>query len=357
MIKKEIAEIKKQLDLTKGALTRVCGCLVDEEKNLTLTMEEAFGSLPEEEQFKYLELFRKALSGSLGKNLFSVSFSTDAEREGTPHETLMKLKTSALKDEEALTDMYEALAATLEIEDKYLILFLHGIYDIPGKGTDHTTMVDASEDVYEYLIGVVCPVKLAKPGLVVKEKIENRIRDQVVEMPVTGFLFPAFTDRTTDIHELLFYSKSADLPQKALVTDWLEANLPAPETVQKEQFQTLIEDTFGTDCSLNTVKQIQETLIEKLEDGLETEELSASDMRAFLQQVGAENVEQIRDDLIPMTVAGITETKDLKIKSDTATVSVKQEYADDVRVELVDGRKCLILPLEGEVTANGIHVY
>lgn len=357
MVKKEIAEIRKQLDVMKCAATRVCGCLVDEEKNVVMMMREMFGSLPDEEQFKYMELFRKVLSGGLGKSLFPVGFSLDAEAEGTPHGKLMTLKSSALQDETVLTNIYEDLAEILDIEGKYLILFLHGIYDIPGKGTDNKTMVDASDDMYEYLVCAVCPVKLDKPGLVVNGKIENRVRDQVVETPVAGFLFPAFTDRTADIHELLFYSKNKDLPQKALVTDWLQADLPAPETEQKEQFRVLVEDTFGPGCSLEVAKRIQETLAEKTEDGLGTQELSTSDIKALLQEAGAEDVEAVPDGLTPMTVAGIAETKSLRIESDTATVSIKREYADDVRVELVGGRKCLVLPLEGDVTADGIRIY
>ena len=59
MNKKEISEIKKQFTPANCAITRLCGCYVDNEKERKAEFKEAFLSLPEEEMFKYFELFRK----------------------------------------------------------------------------------------------------------------------------------------------------------------------------------------------------------------------------------------------------------------------------------------------------------
>ena len=69
MIKKEIAEIKRQFTPANCSISRICGCYVDGEKNKKADFKEAFLSLPEEDMFKYFELLRKNLSGTLGKNL------------------------------------------------------------------------------------------------------------------------------------------------------------------------------------------------------------------------------------------------------------------------------------------------
>ena len=73
-------------------------------------------------------------------------------------------------------------------------------------------------------------------------------------MPLTGFLLPAFNDRSTDIHSLLFYSKDADQFQARLIEDMLGCTPPMPVTSQKEAFQALVEDTLGDDCSFEAVK-------------------------------------------------------------------------------------------------------
>ena len=79
MNKKEIAEIKKQFCAERCTIDRICSCYVDGEKNIRTTMREAFLSLPEEEIFKYFNIFRKALSGHLGKNLLNLEFPREEE--------------------------------------------------------------------------------------------------------------------------------------------------------------------------------------------------------------------------------------------------------------------------------------
>ena len=45
MNKKEVAEIKKQFTPDRCAITRICGCYVNAEKEKQLEMKEAFLSL------------------------------------------------------------------------------------------------------------------------------------------------------------------------------------------------------------------------------------------------------------------------------------------------------------------------
>ena len=79
MNKKEISEIKKQFSPNNCAITRICGCYVDGEKNKKTELKEAFLSLSEEEMFKYVDIFRKTMSGTLGKNLMNMEFPMEEE--------------------------------------------------------------------------------------------------------------------------------------------------------------------------------------------------------------------------------------------------------------------------------------
>ena len=74
MNKKEISEIKKLFTPAGCAITRICGCYVDADKNKRTELKEAFLSLPEEEAFKYFTIFKKTMSGTLGKNLINMEF-------------------------------------------------------------------------------------------------------------------------------------------------------------------------------------------------------------------------------------------------------------------------------------------
>ena len=82
MNKKEILEIRKQFSPRNCAITRICGCYVDHEKVKQMESKDAFLSLPEEEAFKYFDIFKKTLSGTVGKNMLNLEFPLDAEMPG-----------------------------------------------------------------------------------------------------------------------------------------------------------------------------------------------------------------------------------------------------------------------------------
>ena len=78
MNKKEILEIRKQFTPATCAITRICGCYVDHEKTKKMESKDAFLSLPEEEAFKYFDIFKKTLPGTVGKNMLNLEFPLDA---------------------------------------------------------------------------------------------------------------------------------------------------------------------------------------------------------------------------------------------------------------------------------------
>ena len=156
-------------------------------------MKEAFLSQSEEECFKYFEIFRKSLSGTVGKNLINLEFPLDAEMEGGAQEFLMRLRDSRLKDDELLEEFYDRVIESFDYGENYLILLVHGAYDIPGKASDNEEMFDASDEVYEYLLCAVCPVNLSKAGLsydAENNRFGSRVRDWLVELPHGRLPFP-----------------------------------------------------------------------------------------------------------------------------------------------------------------------
>ena len=134
MNKKEVLEIRKQYTHEKCSITRICGCYVDGEKNIKTQLKEAFLSLPEEETFKYFNLFKQTLSGTLGKNLLNLEFPLDAEKNpGGPQEFLLKLRDSKLQDDALLVEFYQKIIENYYFPENYYIILIHVAYDIPGK--------------------------------------------------------------------------------------------------------------------------------------------------------------------------------------------------------------------------------
>lgn len=100
MNKAETLEIKKQFTPDKCTIDHICGCYVDHEKNKRLTFRKAFGQIPEEEMYKYLDIFQHTLAGTFGKNLISLEFPLDQEQPGGTQDFLLTLRNSRLEDDE-----------------------------------------------------------------------------------------------------------------------------------------------------------------------------------------------------------------------------------------------------------------
>lgn len=371
MNKKEISEIKKQFTPENCAITRICGCYVDGEKNKKTEITHAFLSLPEEDRFKYFEIFRKTLSGTLGKNLLNMDFPTDAEMPGGGQHSFLKLRTSHLEDQELLEQFYDKVIEHYDYGENYLILLIHALYDIPGKSSDNLEMFDASDEVYDYILCSICPVKLSKAGLSYDSEencFKNRTRDWLVEMPDRGFLFPAFNDRGTDIHSFLYYSKNGEDLHQTFVEALSGCPMPMTAGDQKETFNTLVEETLGETCDYQLVKNIHEQLtamIEEKKDEPEPLALDKHEVRTLLEASGADaekmeafdhNFDEAAGSKASLLVSNVANTRKFEIKTPVITIQVDPDCADLVETKIIDGRRCLVIGIDENVTVNGICV-
>lgn len=372
MIKQEINELKRLYTPSNCSITRICGCYVDGEKNKKTEFKEAFLSLPEEEIFKYFELLRKTLSGSLGKNLLNLDFPLASEQEGGTQAALLALRDSKLKDDALIEEFYDRVINTYEYVGNYLILLIHDAYDVPGKTTDGLTMDDASDTVFEYIMCCICPVNLSKPGLSydsINNEFHNRIRDWVVEMPETGFLFPSFNDRATDIHSTLFYSKNPEEAHSEFVENILGCTMPLSAGTQKEAFQALIEETLGDEVEYEVVKNIHENLTEMIDEHKEIPEpltLDKHQVKSLFEKSGVKEEKLTDFDKLYDAAAGedtslfvnnVANVRTFEVKTPDVVVKVNPERADLVNTLQIDGKRCLVIEINDHVEVNGITIH
>ena len=249
MRKKDILELKKRLKKDHCTFTKMCGCYVTGEKHTILKFRETFLNLDEDEYFKYLEIAKKVLSGTIGNNILELNFPTNEDFINEKQISLMQLKNSQLKDDALLDDFYDSIIDNYDYTGNFLILILHDAYDVITKTSDNAK-IDESEEVYEYVLCAICPVSLSEPGLRYFEeenKIKARIRDWVVEPPTNGFVFPAFIDRGSDVNSIMYYTKNAKDTHRELMENALGCYSKQTATVQKETFKSIIKDSFSSD--------------------------------------------------------------------------------------------------------------
>ena len=372
MNKKEINEIKKQFTPERCTITRICGCYVDADKNKKIELAQTFLTLTEEESFKYFTIFKSTLSGTFGKNLLNMEFPIAQEEEGT-QKFLLRLKNSQLKDASLVEEFYDKVISTYNYGENYYIILVYGVYDVPGKTSDGIENENASDYVYDYVLCSICPVKLTDAGLCYNEKtnnIENRIRDWVVAAPSHGFLFPAFNDRMTDVHGLLYYTKKSEFIQEEFINLTLGCGVPLSFRVQQEAFQDIIENTLGEQCSFEKIKTIHEKLNEYVEirkDASEPPELDKMEIKKLLEdsEVDAETVKSFETaynsiicdgEKVKFAAAAIASVKSFDIKMPDVEIKIKPERTDIVETKVIDGKQCLVIEISNNIQVNGINV-
>ena len=404
MNKKEVAEIKRRLKKESCTIQHMCGCYVDAEKNKLVTFSQKFLNLEEDEFYKYLEIAGKALSGTLGNNLLELEFPIDEEAVGGRQQILMALRASKLEDDALLDTYYDLIIDSYDYVGNYLITLYYDVYDVPLKGTDELAM-DESDEVYEYLLCCICPVALSKPGLGYLEgehRIGARIRDWVVGPTDTAFLFPAFNGRATDIHSTLVYTKNAKEPHEEFWANGLGCGTKRTATQKRDAFENMVVQTLGPDDeeTKDTVLDVQQNLndfilVEKekvdkdepiLLDGEMITEILTD---AGISEPKAEKIKASYESFFEDTLPDAQELLDAKaIKNNEVRVEKKQlqekvvdltkkledagvitsdgtdidvvvkvtpEKVEEIHTAFVDGKRCLVSPMEEneEAKING----
>ena len=284
---------------------------------------------------------------------------------------LMDLRESKLEDDDILEDFFDRVIENYDYNENYYIILIHAMYDILGRSKDGEEMEDASDEVYQYVMCVICPVSLSKPGLSYDaegNRMQDRIRDWVVDKPAEAFLFPAFSDRTTDIHEVLYYTKNASELQPEMIERVLGAQIPMTSDRQKEAFGTVISDTLAEECDFETVKNIYENLNDIMEEHAEDPEplkLDQNDIKKVFENSGvpAEKMDDYEHiykenagDKTEFLAGNISDNKKLVVSSSDVDIKVKPDRLDIMRTKVIEGRQCLVIELNGTVSVNGIPV-
>lgn len=248
MNKKDALELKRRFT-KESSVSRLAGCYVDCNKNVVLRFNENFLNLAEEEFYKYLEIARKTLSGNIGNNILEHEFPGNEEETGGIQEYLLQVKSSDFKDDSCLDRLYQTIIEKYSFPGNYLILVFKDTYDVMTRTKDGID-VDESEEVFEYILVSICPVELAKPALGYRtdeNRIGARIRDWVVGNPDTGFLFPAFDNRSADIHKVDFFIRDPKEPHNEFIEEVLGCNPRRTSFVQRSVFAGIVKQAYRDD--------------------------------------------------------------------------------------------------------------
>lgn len=285
--KSDIKELKNRLTKDLCTFTRVAGCYVNAQKEKITTFSKDFLGLEDEEFFKYLDIAKKSLTGTVGNNLMQLTMSDKAIQK-----SMLGLKDNGLKSENMLDALYDKIIENYNSAGNFLILLFHDAYDVMTKATDNTTLED-SDEVYTYVLCAICPVELTKPALSYQEDkndIAPCIRDWVVKPPVNGFLYPAFDERSTDVDSFVFFRKKPKEPQTELLENVLGC-VEEKKTLD-EKHEILAEIAVENTNDEGMAYELQKVLVDKLWDYDKDDKFTEGVLEDIAREAGADS-EQI----------------------------------------------------------------
>lgn len=373
MTEKELAELRRRYRKDKSNITRVCGCFVNEQKEIISEIDQGIGLMPEEEAEQMLRMLKKVLSGAVGRNLAEVSFSTAQVTEGAEHTLLAQLRAEKLKNSETVHRLFEKIIASYETDGNFLILLAHDTYDVPSYTADGER--SESGEVFSYVLCAVCPIKSAKPVLsyYVPGNCFRAIgADTLLGQPEVGFMFPAFEEGAANIYKAMYYTKDLTNRHQTVAEALFssEPELPMAPAHQKATFVGVLEDAMGEDCTIKVVRslhsQVCQLMEAKKEEGgeelpLVTEEVAATMLRHL--GVPEERVEAFEEkyreefgenaELLPKNIA---DSKQLKVETPEVSIKVAPGYGDLVETRVIDGVRYVLVRADGDVSVNGVSI-
>lgn len=372
MNEKERAELRRRFRPDKNNITRICGCYVNEQKEIVSEFDQSLAMMGEEETEKTLAVLKRTLSGSADKNLLPITFDTRQVVEGSEHALLMSLRESKLQDARARQDFYQQVIDSVDLEDSYLILLAHDNYDVPYKAKDG--LPGDSSTVYSYFLCSICPVRRTKSALrydTQERALHNQSVEWLIAAPELGFLFPAFDDRCANLYGATFYTKDSGNTHPEFVEHIFRQQPPMAADVQQETFSTLLSDCLAQDCDLELYQTVQDSMRNLI---LQHKEDHLDDPPAVSKQ----SLKKVLDhcDIPPEALADFDARFDsafglnaqlspsnllnpdkLEVKTPEVTIRLRTEHSSLLETRSINGAKYILVRADEDVTVNGVPIH
>ncbi len=374
MNEKEIGEIRRRVRRDRSNMTNIYGCYVNSQKEIVSEFSQSLGMMPENEAEKYFGLMKRALSGSVGKNLHDITFKTSQVADSPEHKLLMGLRDSRLKDEDLRKEFYKKIIDSVGFPDGFLILSGCESYDVPFKSRDDETQADASQETYTYILCTICPVKLSKSTLryIPEEKtFHDSGANNVPAAPELGFLFPAFDNRATNIYNALYYTRSVKESYPEFVEALFKTQAHQPAAQQKKSFEALLTTTLDEECSLDVVQNVHQQLRQVMDLHKESKDpepllISKEPVKSVLEACGISEAHIAKFSVdydetfgfeAQLHPKNIIDSKHFTINTPDVAIKVDPQCADLIETRIIGGVKYLMIPVDENVEVNGVNIH
>ena len=370
---KEITEIKNNFSNDSGFFTmnHVVSAFVDLEKKVKYKSNINYSISPSGESKLIMMNLKKILSGKLAKNLIEYKFPKDSYSEGGSQRFFYDVLQSKLKDDEASDKLINAIVENVEYAEAYSIFAAHCTYSVLKKNKNDDSM-DEADFEYNFIITAICPTNLRIDDLIYNDKDEMIQRiltsDKIIGLPTDGFLFPLFSDRSTDVNGVLYYTKNAKKPNTSVVDNLLGCEFVMSAEEEKATFIKIINNITTLDYqTINIINKSIQNLISQNKHETEPTTINCYKLSEILYSSGISkeaieclpNIYRKYMGDKPFTALNLVE-KETVLKTPGITVKAENHYIANnmIHVDCIDGKRCIVVDISSnpDLLINGFAV-
>lgn len=178
--REDMLELTRRMTASRSNLVRLAGAYIDEEGFVDGTFNTNFLNLKGAECQRCLDIAKAIPFADTNTQL--KAYALPGMKPNSIWQLLYVIRDCELKNDALLLNLYEIIAEQYPTGNPYAIYVYYGVYDVPMKASDKEQLGE-SEEVYKYIIVAISPTDSdMNPG-----------------QPQCGLLYPAFTDRSTDM--------------------------------------------------------------------------------------------------------------------------------------------------------------
>lgn len=194
--REDMMELTRRMTLSRTSFTRLAGCYTDAQGEFDGSFNTNFLKLSAPERARNLEIAKAIPFANTNDELRKYSFFGDSAQTANMRRLLTAMKECGLKNDALMDTFYDIMMEQYQSTGEYAVFVFHDRYDVPVKAADKERLWE-SEEVFEYLICAVCPL----------------IGEYEPDMPECGFLYPVFTDRSSDPDHIAVFDRNHRHPE------------------------------------------------------------------------------------------------------------------------------------------------
>ncbi|GAA0440457.1 DUF4317 domain-containing protein [Lentibacillus halophilus] len=382
MNKNDIAHFRKQFKVNNDLLkiSEIFNVYIMKESSDIYHQESSSFDLLEDEQKElFLDNFKKVLSGQLDQKLFELKFQSDVENNSQLilHHGLLSNDTEEWKRH--MLQLVEKMLKDKQYEMDVVVTFIRGEYMKPMKRNEEAEE-NERDTVYSHPF-ILCsmnktqdPKKELLFDYVEKEFKYNVVVDPIINLkaPISGFLFPSFTDNATDVNHVLYSAGKANEPNYHFIEDVLNAEEVVTAEEDKLVFEEVVKKVAGDQINTSTLSNVYEEIHRAVEENEEEDDVAKLDYKdvenvlkvSGVEDVNTEKVESafktvIDDESYELKASNIVpkySSKSIKIKTKVADISIGPQDLSYVRQVEWNGKRCLMIEVEENTVIEGFEM-